>query len=91
MQRSQAARPPFNAATAGEALQQAFQNELEAVRRAGNGQGPKPELYAAKQAPAGPWGKPAAGKPASKAGAMANGQDFLGALQASLDKIKAAK
>lgn len=48
-----------------------FQAELDAVHRAGNAQGPKPELYKPAQAPAGPWGMATTGRPAPK-GALSN-------------------
>ncbi|GAA5971577.1 hypothetical protein JCM8115_001019 [Rhodotorula mucilaginosa] len=91
MQRSQTPRGTFDAATAAASLQQLFQAELDAVHRAGNAQGPKPELYKPAQAPAaGPWGTSATGRPAPKAGAMASGQDFLATLNASVEKAKGA-
>ncbi|KWU47535.1 DNA-directed RNA polymerase subunit alpha [Rhodotorula sp. JG-1b] len=90
MQRSQTPRGAFDAASAADSLQKLFQAELDAVHRAGNAQGPKPELYKPAQAPAGPWGTATTGRPAPKAGAMANGQDFLATLSAGLEKAKGA-
>ncbi|GAA5986546.1 hypothetical protein JCM10908_003794 [Rhodotorula pacifica] len=91
MQRSQTPRGAFDAASAGESLQKLFQAELDAVHRAGNAQGTKPELYKAAQPPAGPWGAATAGRAVPKAGAMANGQDFLAALNTSLKGVATPK
>ncbi|BGP54913.1 hypothetical protein JCM8202_003423 [Rhodotorula sphaerocarpa] len=92
MQPTQTPRPAFDAAAAASSLEKAFQAELDAVHRAASAQGPKPEMYrssAPAAAPAGPWGTATAGRTAHKAGAMANGQDFVKAALASLDKVAA--
>ncbi|GAA6022124.1 hypothetical protein JCM10207_000770 [Rhodosporidiobolus poonsookiae] len=87
------ASTPFSADATSSTLKSLFQAELDSVHRAAPG-APKPEILkvAAPAPPAGKgaWGGGAAQWGQSKPGAMADGQDFLQSLAASLEKAKAA-
>ncbi|BGP07318.1 hypothetical protein JCM10049v2_003149 [Rhodotorula toruloides] len=90
MSRAQTPKGAFDAAAAASVLSRAFQSELDAANRAGPA-GSKPEIWKSKApAPAGgAWGQGAPSQP--KAGAMADGREFLSVLTSAKSSSSAAK